>query len=224
MKFSKYISKAVTPVMALFQKQHSCLSNKATTICGYSVCSLRQVPVRHNRGGKSTENKVRLAPPTMCRLTRITDTTVEIFYNHNRIASHRRLYGRSGQYSTVTEHMPQEHQKYLEWNGDRFRKWADSIGINTSKVVDAILTSGRIEQQSYRSCMGLLKLAEKYSPEKLEQVCAKALSYSGKPSYKSIKNLLAATKDAPDTESESSQAVKPHGITRGARYYGGKKS
>ena len=118
---------------------------------------------------------------------------------------HRRLYGRSGQYSTVTEHMPQEHQKYLEWNGDRFRKWADSIGINTSKVVDAILTSGRIEQQSYRSCMGLLKLAEKYSPEKLEQVCAKALSYSGKPSYKSIKNLLAATKDAPDTESESSQ-------------------
>lgn len=37
MKFSKYISKAVTPVMALFQKQHSCLSNKATTICGYSV-------------------------------------------------------------------------------------------------------------------------------------------------------------------------------------------
>lgn len=155
---------------------------------------------------------------------RITDTTVEIFYNHNRIASHRRLYGRSGQYSTVTEHMPQEHQKYLEWNGDRFRKWADSIGINTSKVVDAILTSGRIEQQSYRSCMGLLKLAEKYSPEKLEQVCAKALSYSGKPSYKSIKNLLAATKDAPDTESESFQAVKPHGITRGARYYGGKKS
>ena len=38
-------------------------------LCGYSVCSLRQVPVRHNRGGKSTENKVRFAPPTMCRLT-----------------------------------------------------------------------------------------------------------------------------------------------------------
>ena len=155
---------------------------------------------------------------------RITDTTVEIFYNHNRIASHRRLYGRSGQYSTVTEHMPQEHQKYLEWNGDRFRKWADTIGINTSKVVDAILTSGRIEQQSYRSCMGLLKLAEKYSPEKLEQVCAKALSYSGKPSYKSIKNLLAVAKDVPGAEPEASQAVKPHGITRGARYYGGKQS
>ena len=75
---------------------------------------------------------------------------------------------------------------------------------------------------------GALKLAEKYSPEKLEQVCAKALSYSAKPSYKSIKNLLAAMKDSPDdisNASKESQTVeKPHGITRGARYYGGKRS
>ena len=159
---------------------------------------------------------------------RITDTTIEIFYNHKRIASHRRLYGRSGQYSTVTEHMPQDHQKYLEWNGDRFRRWADSIGINTSKVVDGILTSGRVEQQSYRSCMGLLKLAEKHSPAKLEQACIKALTYSGKPSYKSISNLLAAMKDGSDFVSDktitSKAEAKPHGITRGARYYGGKKS
>ena len=36
---------------------------------------------------------------------KVTDTTIEIFYNHNRIASHRRLKGRTGQYSTVTEHI-----------------------------------------------------------------------------------------------------------------------
>ena len=69
MKSSKYIFKAVTPVMALFQKQHRCLSNKATTICGRSAESLRQVPVRHNRRGVFTEIKVRFSPPTMCRLT-----------------------------------------------------------------------------------------------------------------------------------------------------------
>ncbi len=38
---------------------------------------------------------------------RVTEHTIEIFYNHNRIASHRRLTGRPGQYSTITEHMPQ---------------------------------------------------------------------------------------------------------------------
>lgn len=159
---------------------------------------------------------------------RITDTTIEVFYHHNRIASHRRLYGRSGQYSTITEHMPQDHQKYLEWNGGRFRRWAESIGINTAKVVEAILTSGRVEQQSYRSCMGLLKLAEKYSAAALERACTKALSYSGKPSYKSIKNLLAASKAKPDitsdAEDSSPEPVKPHGITRGVRYYGGNRS
>ena len=92
---------------------------------------------------------------------KVTDTTIEIFYNHNRIASHIRLKGRSGKYSTVTEHMPEDHQKYLEWNGDRFRKWAERIGINTYTVVNAILTSKRVEQQTYRSCMGLLKLCLK---------------------------------------------------------------
>ena len=48
---------------------------------------------------------------------RITETTIEIFINHNRIASHRRLYGRPGQYSTQSGHMPEDHQKYLEWTG-----------------------------------------------------------------------------------------------------------
>lgn len=120
---------------------------------------------------------------------RITETTLEIFYNHNRIASYRRLYGRPGQYSTITEHMPEDHQKYLEWNGNRFRKWANSIGDNTYKVVNLILTSGRVEQQSYRSCMGLLKLAERHSSQKLEKACKKALIYSSSPSYKSMREI-----------------------------------
>ena len=157
---------------------------------------------------------------------RVTDTTIEIFYNHNRIASHHRLYGRSGQYSTVEEHMPEDHRKYLEWNGDRFRRWGEQIGPCTGRVVDAILTSGRIEQQSYRSCMGLLKLADKHTSVKLEAACKKALEYTGKPSYKSIKNLLTNLKDklSEDQNQEQEEQQKSHGITRGARYYGGKKS
>ena len=149
---------------------------------------------------------------------KITDTTIEIFYNHNRIASHRRLKGRSGQYSTIIEHMPEDHQKYLEWNGDRFRKWAEGIGINTYTVINAILTSKRVEQQAYRSCMGLLKLTEKYSL--LEAACEKALSYTSSPSYKSIKNILVTGSVKVDSETQKSKTThKAHGITRGADYY-----
>ncbi len=152
---------------------------------------------------------------------RITDKTIEAFYNHNRIASHRRLYGRKGQYSTIIEHMPEEHQKYLEWNGDRFRKWAEKIGTNTYQAVDAILTSRRVEQQTYRSCMGLLKMADKYSARRLEAACEKALSYTATPSYKSIKNILVTGKDKPQGESDKQEAAhNDFGITRGAGYYG----
>ncbi len=151
---------------------------------------------------------------------RVTDTTIEIFYNHNRIASHRRLKGRPGQYSTITEHMPEDHQKYLEWNGDRFRKWAERIGTSTYTAVNAILTSKGVEQQTYRSCMGLLKLTEKYSDELLEAACKKALSYTASPSYKSIKNILVTGSEKLLSETTDSITTQnTHGITRGADYY-----
>lgn len=153
---------------------------------------------------------------------RVTDTTIEIFYNHNRIASHKRLHGRKGQYDTILEHMPEDHQKYLEWNGDRFRKWAERIGNNTYKVVDAILTSKRVEQQTYKGCMGLLKLADKYSAARLEAACEKALSYTAMPSYKSIKNILTAGQNKSvntDSEMKPENTQNKYGITRGADYY-----
>jgi len=152
---------------------------------------------------------------------RVTDNIIEIFYNHKRIASHHRLRGRKGQYSSVREHMPEDHQQYLEWNGDRFRKWSEQIGPATCKVISAILSSHKIEQQSYRSCMGLLKLSENTSAKRLEAACEKALSYTTSPSYKSIKAILS-TKMV-DGPSQGTAKPKSHGITRGAAYYGRKQ-
>ena len=151
---------------------------------------------------------------------RVTASTIEVFYKQARIASHRRLYGRKGQYSTVTTHMPEDHQKYLEWNGDHFRRWGAQIGSSTAVVVNAILTSQRIEQQSYRSCMGLLKLAEKYSPKRLENACTLALSYTSSPSYKNVKDILAAGRDKTLAEEKGDCAEpNPYALTRGSDYY-----
>ena len=122
--------------------------------------------------------------------------------------------------------MPESHQQYLEWNGDRFRKWAERIGPSTSQAVDAILTSKRVEQQSYRSCMGLLKLADKYSASRLEAACRKALSFTAAPSYKSIKNILDTGSDlmevsdkAATGSSHTGPSKSSHALTRGADYY-----
>ena len=149
---------------------------------------------------------------------RVTENTIEVFSGQSRIASHRRLYGRRGQYSTTPEHMPANHREYFEWNGDRFREWAKGIGENTFRVVDALLTSAKIEQQAYRGCMGLLKMADRHSKAKLEQACTKALEYTATPSYKVIKNILTAAKLPEDTVPAASTSNQ-YGITRGADYY-----
>lgn len=73
--------------------------------------------------------------------------------------------------------------------------------------------------------MGLLRLAERKSPQKLEAACAKALQYSDSPSYKSIKNILAADKNLSEpTDEEPKDDSNQYGITRGARHYGGNRS
>ena len=87
-------------------------------------------------------------------------------------------------------------------------------------MVNAILTSKRVEQQTYRSCMGLLKLTDKYPEAMLEAACNKALSYTASPSYKSIKNILVTGSVKQESEvSDSKTTRKAHGITRGADYY-----
>ena len=158
---------------------------------------------------------------------KITKHTIEIFYENLRLCSHARLYGHSGQYSTTPAHMPEDHQSYLQWDANRFAEWAKKIGPHTETTVKSILASYKIEQQGYRSCMGLLKFADKYSIERLENACRRALCYTPNPSYKSIKNILVTGQDKlePDSivEKAPSSESNQYGYSRGASYYKGGK-
>jgi transposase len=51
---------------------------------------------------------------------RLTRSMVEVFFDGERIASHARKHGYAGQYSTLPEHMPEEHRRYTQWNAERF--------------------------------------------------------------------------------------------------------
>lgn len=155
---------------------------------------------------------------------RVTRNVIEVFYSNLRICSHRRLYGDFGQYSTVVEHMPPNHQSYVQWNADRFVRWAESVGPNTTIAIKAILASYKVEQQGYRSCLGLLKMADKYSVDRLESACSRALTYTPNPSYKSIKTILSTGQDKRKVEETPPpiDASSQYGFTRGAAYYGRK--
>jgi hypothetical protein len=154
---------------------------------------------------------------------RLTAAMIEVFFKGKRIASHRRLYGHPSQYSTVIEHMPEKHRQYTEWNAERFIKWASEIGPNTEQTVRAVITSRKVEQQGYKTCLALLKLADSYSVARLEAACAKALAYTAVPSFRSIRTILKTGSDkkkvAPLPSTEESSRV--FALTRGAIYYGG---
>jgi hypothetical protein len=68
--------------------------------------------------------------------------------------------------------------------------------------------------------MGLLKLTDRYSPKRLENACALALSYTSSPSYKNVKDILAAGRDKAISEEPDAHAEpNPYALTRGSDYY-----
>lgn len=155
---------------------------------------------------------------------RSTSSVVEVYYQGTRICSHRRLYGRMGQYSTNVDHMPTNHQLYSEWDSGRFKRWAANIGPHTEEVVDKIFASYRVEEQAYKGCLSLLKLADKYSSSRLENACAVALVHIPNPRYKNIRLILEAGQDLPKEESpkkDTEDPVNKYTHLRGPEYYGG---
>jgi transposase len=106
---------------------------------------------------------------------RLTTTTVECFYQGTRVASHVRNY-RKGAHTTLPEHMPVAHQKYLNWTPGRFLNWALEIGPATRDLVQHLLNHKAHPEQSYRTCLGLLALAKRYTNARLEAACCRALA------------------------------------------------
>lgn len=142
-----------------------------------------------------------------------TSSAVTIAVDGQRVATHPRLHGAKGQYSTNPEHMPDAHRDYAEWDGDRFRRWGAEKGPSTAAVIDAMLRSRTVEQQAYRSCRALLDLGRRHGGAILEQACGKALEFARNPTYKTVKTIAA--KLAADRPADPHQ----HAYLRGSKYY-----
>lgn len=80
----------------------------------------------------------------------------------------------------------------------------------------------KVEQQGYKSCASLMKLGDRYSVERLEKACEKALGYTPSPSLKNISTILKNGQDkVATTKVKSSVKSTSYGITRGASYFKG---
>ncbi|PAJ69907.1 IS21 family transposase, partial [Pseudoalteromonas sp. NBT06-2] len=111
-------------------------------------------------------------------------------------------------------------QKHGQWSPERFEKWAADIGQLTEQYVVMLLQAKKHPEQSYRACLGLLSLAKKYSPSRLELACKRALA-TGIHRVSGIRSILdkgLESKPLPSTQPDLLADIE-HSNIRGHNYY-----
>lgn len=148
---------------------------------------------------------------------RYTVSTVEVFHRGTRVAVHRRGPPNRG-HTTLPEHMPSSHRRYADWTLPRIMREAAEIGPNTTALVEIILREKRHPEQGFRSCRGIVKLVGRFSRERVEAACERALAV-GTCSFSSVKSILDTKLDRKRPEKAAEGPAIVHGNIRGPTFY-----
>jgi transposase len=152
----------------------------------------------------------------------LTADTVEVLHRGVRVASHVRSY-EPRTATSLTEHMPKAHQKYLGRTPSRLLEEAQQTGPYTGQLVEAILAAKRHPEMGYRSCLGILRLAKTYPSERIEAAARRALRARAY-NFQSMDSILKNQLDRlPVREDASGDPPVPptvdHDNIRGADYF-----
>lgn len=150
---------------------------------------------------------------------RATLSVIEIFIDGERVAAHKRNFDIYKRYMTLPEHMPESHKIVAGWNSDKYLAWAEKIGPKTKMMIANILESHEYHIQTYRACMGIMKLSSGYPSESIEAASQEAID-KGICNYKYFSMIIKKTAIEPSTDKEEDKIVENTNI-RGAKTYAG---
>lgn len=145
---------------------------------------------------------------------------VEIYFDNSRIALHIRT-PHTNAYTTLEEHMPPHHQKMQQikgWNKDDLLRQAKRIGPATASAAERMLENSIYIEQNYKACFGMLMLEKKYSPQRLEAACSRAL-HGTRVNYTMIKTILEKGLDKQLTILDEPHIIPSHENIRGKDHY-----
>jgi transposase len=149
---------------------------------------------------------------------RVSGNLLECFASNQCVASHAVSTKRGG-FSTAADHMPASHRAHLEWTPAKLIAWGQRIGVSTAAVVTWQLENRPHPEQGYRACLGLLALVRRYSAERLEAACTRAMALRA-PHLKSVTNILKSGLDRqPSLFPATSSPSIEHENVRGPDYY-----
>ncbi len=148
---------------------------------------------------------------------RFDERTVEVYHEGVRVAVHVRSRGK-GRATTLAEHMPEKHRRVASWTPERIEGWAAKTGPETAALCRAVMAARPHPELGFRSCLGVLRLGDRYGSERLEAAAARARAL-GATSYRSVRSILERGLDRlPEPDAVTPPALT-HANVRGAGYY-----
>lgn len=145
---------------------------------------------------------------------------VEVYLDGNRIAVHSRR-GHNKAYTTLAEHMPPHHQKMQQikgFNRDDLLAQAARLGAHVVQAATLMLENSIYMEQNYKACFGMLMLHKKYTAQRLDAACARALQGT-RINYTMIKNILERGLDKQTQLPLTNPSIPPHDNIRGKESY-----
>ena len=124
--------------------------------------------------------------------------TVQIYTtDYQLVATHNRAH-KPGQRLTHLDHLPAHKVPGVMLTREGCRLHAEEIGPATQQVVEGMLNHR--PEDHLRMAGRLLKLGERFGPERLETACARAVRFDD-PAYMTIKRILEQGLDAEELPS-----------------------
>jgi len=141
--------------------------------------------------------------------------TMKIFLKGALVATHPRATNRY-QRRTIEAHRPPEHQAYRALGIDALLERAQRVGAATHEILQRQLKHKRHPGEVIREALGILRLAQDFDAERLEQTAAEALEL-GLYSFGAINDLIKRPTTSVHQPARSRIGVHPN--VRGAGYY-----
>jgi transposase len=97
---------------------------------------------------------------------------------------------------------------------------AEQIGPHTAKLFELILAEKPHPEMGYRSCLGIIRLAEEYSSTRMEAAADRAIRTGACRYNQSVKSILKNSLDQQPLPEPSPLPLPPsHDNIRGAEYF-----
>jgi len=120
---------------------------------------------------------------------RLTATMVQFFIGGQLIKTHpRKTRGKQTDFSDYPPEKIAFHMRTPAW----CRRQAAAVGPACEQVIAGLLAGNALYR--LRAAQGVVGLADRHDPARLEAACAKAIA-AGDPSYRTVKGILAAGTD-----------------------------